>query len=55
MTTNVVTVKPQTHVMAIADLMIKRHIRRLPVVDGNNVVGVVYISDLFYHLLEKFL
>lgn len=55
MTTNVVTVKPQTQVMAIADLMIKRHIRRLPVVDGKNVVGVVYISDLFYHLLEKFL
>ena len=55
MTTDVVTVKPQTHVMAIADLMIKRHIRRLPVVDGKNVVGVVYISDLFYHLLEKFL
>jgi CBS domain-containing protein len=55
MTTSVVTVKPQTHVMAIADLMIKRHIRRLPVVDGENVVGVVYISDLFYHLLEKFL
>jgi len=55
MTTSVVTVKPQTHVMAIADLMIKRHIRRLPVVDGKNVSGVVYISDLFYHLLEKFL
>ncbi len=55
MTTNVVTVKPHTHIMVIADLMIKRHIRRLPVVDGKNVVGVVYISDLFYHLLEKFL
>jgi len=55
MTTNVVTVKPETHVMVIADLMIKRHIRRLPVVEGNNVVGVVYISDLFYHLLNKFL
>jgi len=55
MTTNVVTVKPDTHVMVIADLMIKRHIRRLPVVEGKNVVGVVYISDLFYHLLNKFL
>lgn len=55
MTTNVVTVKPQTHVMMIADLMIKRHIRRIPVVEGKTVVGVVYISDLFYHLLEKFL
>jgi CBS domain-containing protein len=55
MTPNVVTVKPETHVMVIADLMIKRHIRRLPVVEGKNVVGVVYISDLFYHLLNKFL
>lgn len=55
MTTSVVTVKPQTHVMAIADLMIKRHIRRLPVVEGNHLVGIVYISDLFYHLLNKFL
>jgi CBS domain-containing protein len=55
MTTNVVTVKPETHVMVIADLMIRRHIRRLPVVEGENVVGVVYISDVFYHLLDKFL
>ena len=55
MTTNLVTVRPQTHVMAIADLMIRRHVRRLPVVEGNNVVGIVYISDLFYHLLKKLL
>jgi CBS domain-containing protein len=55
MTTNVVTVKPQTHVMFIADLMIKKHIRLVPVVEGKNVVGVVYIADLFYHTLNKFL
>jgi CBS domain-containing protein len=54
MTTDVVTIAPDTHVMVIADLMIKRHIRRLPVVDGTEVVGIVYISDLFYHLLKKF-
>jgi len=54
MTTDVVTIGPDTHVMVIADLMIKRHIRRLPVVDGKEVVGIVYISDLFYHLLKKF-
>jgi CBS domain-containing protein len=54
MTTDVVTIGPDTHVMVIADLMIKRHIRRLPVVDGTEVVGIVYISDLFYHLLKKF-
>jgi CBS domain-containing protein len=54
MTTEVVTVGPEAHLLAIADLMIKRHIRRLPVVEGREVVGIVYISDLFYHLLKKF-
>src|SRR5208283_833179 len=42
-------------IMTTSVVTIKRHIRRLPVVDGKNVSGVVYISDLFYHLLEKFL
>jgi CBS domain-containing protein len=55
MTTEVVTVTPDTHMIVIADLMIKRHIRRLPVVEGRNVVGIVYVSDLFYQLLKKFL
>jgi CBS domain-containing protein len=55
MTTEVVTIKPDTHLLVIVDLMIKRHIRRLPVVDGEAVVGIVYRSDLFYHLLRKFL
>ena len=54
MTTDVVTIGPDTHGMVIVDLMIKRHIRRLPVVDGTEIVGIVYISDLFYHLLKKF-
>jgi CBS domain-containing protein len=54
MTTDVVTIAPDTHVMVIADLMIKRHIRRLPVVSTKEIVGIVYISDLFNHLLKKF-
>ena len=55
MTPDVVTVSPDTHLMVIVDLMIKRHIRRLPVVDKTDVVGIVYISDLFYHLLRQYL
>jgi CBS-domain-containing membrane protein len=55
MTTEVVTIKPDTHIIAVADIMIKRHIRRLPVVEEQDVVGIVYISDLFYHLMKKFL
>lgn len=55
MTAEVVTIAPDTHLMVIADIMIKKHIRRLPVVDGQEVVGIVYVSDVFHHLLDKFM
>ena len=54
MTSEVVTINPDTHLVVIADIMIKKHIRRLPVVDGQEVVGIVYVSDVFHHLLKKF-
>lgn len=55
MTAEVVTITPDTHLMVIADIMIKKHIRRLPVVDGEEVVGIVYVSDVFHHLLDRFI
>jgi CBS domain-containing protein len=55
MTTEVITITPQTHLLAIVEIMIRRHIRRLPVVRDQEVVGIVYISDLFYHLLQQYL
>jgi CBS domain-containing protein len=55
MTAEVVTVAPDTHLMVIADIMIKKHIRRLPVVDGQDVVGIVYVSNVFHNLLDKFM
>ncbi len=55
MTTEVVTITPETHLMVIADIMIKKHIRRLPVVDGREVVGIVFVSDVFHHLMRKFI
>ena len=54
MTTDVVTVHPDTHLMIIADIMIKKHIRRLPVVKDRSVVGIVYVSDVFYRLMTMF-
>ena len=54
MTPEVVTISPDTHLMVIADIMIKKHIRRLPVVADQEVVGIVYVSDVFYYLLEQF-
>ena len=55
MTTEVVTITPDTHLVVIADIMIKKHIRRLPVVDGHEIVGIVYVSDVFQHLMKNFL
>ena len=53
MTTDVVTVGPETHVMMILDLMIKKHIRRFPVLKDGRIVGMVYISDLFSYLFKN--
>lgn len=53
MTTDVITVTPDTHLMMILDIMIKKHIRRIPVLEDEKAVGIVYISNLFYHLLNK--
>jgi CBS domain-containing protein len=55
MTTEVVTITPDTHLMVIADIMIKKHIRRLPVVDGREVAGIVFVSDVFHQLLQQFI
>ncbi len=54
MTTEVVTVQPDTHLMVIAECMLKKHIRRLPVVDDRMVVGIVYVSDVFYRMMDYF-
>jgi predicted transcriptional regulator len=54
MTTEVVTVGPDTHLVVIADIMIKKHIRRLPVVNNQKVLGIVYVSDVFYRVMTIF-
>lgn len=49
MTTDVVTVSPETSVTEVAQLLLKNHISAAPVVDGNNgVVGIVSEGDLMH-------
>ena len=55
MSTEVVTVGPDTHLLIIVDVMIKKHIRRIPVIDRNEVVGIIYRSAVFYRLLQRVL
>jgi len=54
MTAEVVTIHPDAHLLVIADIMIKKHIRRLPVVADRQVAGIVYVSDVFHQMLHTF-
>lgn len=52
MTPEVVSVTPDTHLLVVLDIMIKKHIRRIPVLEEERIQGILYISDLFYHLVD---
>ena len=54
MTPEVITITPQTHILMILDIMIKKHVRRVPVIENEKISGIVYISDLFYNFLDRF-
>jgi CBS domain-containing protein len=53
MTTDVITVTPDAHLMLVLDIMIKKHIRRVPVVVNSKIEGTAYISSIFYYLLDQ--
>jgi CBS domain-containing protein len=55
MTSELITITPETHLLLIVDIMIKKHVRRLPVVENDKVVGIVYISTVFRHVMERLL
>jgi CBS domain-containing protein len=53
MNPNVLSIPPDEPLMAIVDRMIKDRLRRLSVVGNGKLVGVVYMSDIFYHLFKE--
>lgn len=53
MTRKVITVGPEVHAMEILDIMLRRHIRRLPVLDEGKIVGMVYISAVFNYFSDR--
>ena len=53
MTTQVITITPETHLLLIIDIMIKKHVRRLPVLEKGKIVGIVYLSRVFNRLREQ--
>jgi|UniRef100_A0A7C5EN70 CBS domain-containing protein len=53
MTTDLITITPDTHLLLIIDIMIKKHVRRLPVLENGRLVGMVYLSRVFDYLARK--
>jgi CBS domain-containing protein len=53
MTTDLITITPDTHLLLIIDIMIKKHVRRIPVLKDDRLVGIVYLSTVFDRLLDK--
>ncbi len=53
MTPDVVTIGPNANLMMVLNVMISKHVRRIPVPEDQQIIGIVYISDLFNHLLEQ--
>jgi CBS domain-containing protein len=52
MTSGVTTISPDADIVATARLMGERRIRHLPVVEGENVLGIVGIRDVLAALAE---
>ena len=51
---NVITgASPDDHIIVILDRMIKNNYHRLPVLENNRPIGVVYVADIYYHLFAK--
>jgi CBS domain-containing protein len=53
MTTRLVTISPDDDIIAAARLMGERKVRHLPVVQGDNVLGMIGIRDVVAVLAER--
>ncbi|MBN2124103.1 MAG: CBS domain-containing protein [Deltaproteobacteria bacterium] len=55
MSSPVLSVSPEDHLMVVIDRMVKKGARRLPVLEDDKIQGIVYLSDVFYHLCKTWL
>ena len=49
MSRRVISVSPSANVSDAADLMANSNIKRLPIVDGSKLVGIVTMTDVLAH------
>jgi CBS domain-containing protein len=55
MSKNVISVKPGDHVLTACSLLITKNIRRLPVIENGELVGIVTSNSLYKDFLKKIL
>ena|SRR3990170_5408816 len=53
MTKNPFTIAPDNTIEDCMDMMTSRHIRHLPVVDGDKLIGIISIGDVVKHIIEE--
>lgn len=53
MSTDIVSVDVDDNLFVVLTKMNRDRVRRIPVLENDVVVGIIYISDLFFHLLEQ--
>ena len=53
MNDNLMSVSPDEPLMSVLDRLIKNNLRRISVVENGRLIGVVYMSDIFYHLFSE--
>ncbi len=53
MTKNVITVEPEDGIEKCMELMSEKHIRHLPVVEKENVIGVISIGDVVTAIIKS--
>ncbi|WDP93342.1 MAG: CBS domain-containing protein [Desulfobacter sp.] len=53
MSLEIVGAFPDEHLMIILDRMVKNKYHRLPVLENDRLIGVVYIVDIYFHLFAR--
>lgn len=53
MTSNLITVTPDNSVEDCMRLMTNKHIRHLPVLDGETLIGLISIGDVVRYVIEE--
>lgn len=52
MSVNVTSAALDEHIIVILDKMIKNKFRRLPVLEGNKPIGIIYLFDVYYRIFH---